>query len=119
MQLVIILLVGGLSVYFLVAAFLPGWRMRWARMTLYSFGQEGAPKEHRRKPRMGGLSCFGLGLFLAAFPILYFGISRPGVASVALLVALTGFILGLAGQYRDKALAGQGWEPYKSRKHEG
>ena len=25
---------------------------------------------------MGGLSCFGLGLFLAAFPLFYFGIPR-------------------------------------------
>ncbi len=110
MQLVIILLVGGLSVYFLVAAFLPRWRMPWARMTLFSFVREGATKGHRRKTRTGGLSCFGLGLFLAAFPVLYFGSSRPGVPTLALLITLSGFVLGLAGQYRDKALAGQGCE---------
>ncbi len=119
MPLAIVLLVGGLSVYFLLAAFLTDWRMRWAWMTLFSFGQQRATKEHRRKPRMGRLSRFGLGLFLAAFPILYFGISWHGIPTVASLVALTGIVLGLGGQYRDRALAGQGWEHYKSRKNEG
>jgi len=68
---------------------------------------------------MGGLSCFGLGLFLAAFPILYFGVSSTAIPTVAFLTLFTGFVLGLIGQSRDKALEGQGWERDESRKNEG
>ncbi len=34
--------------YFLLAAFLPGWQMRWARMTLFSLGQ---PRDQRARQK--------------------------------------------------------------------
>jgi hypothetical protein len=118
MQLPIIFMVGVFSVYFLLAALRPGWRMRWGWMSLHTPGRKSATKQQFRKPRMGGLSCLGLGLFLSAFPIFYLGLSCSGVPMVAFLVGITGFVLGLIGQFRDRALAGQGWERYKSPKHE-
>lgn len=116
MQLAVVIALIVVSGYFLFAAFLPRLRPRWGKRTVISIYPP-APQEYYRKPVMGGLSCFGAGLFLAGFPTFYFGISVSPVPQIAFLMMFVGFSLGMMGQYRDKTLEGCGaWKRYTRRR---
>ncbi len=116
MQVAIVIIVALLSAYFLLAAFLRQLRLRYGLSSVITLYPPGVAKAYYRKPHMGGLFCFGTGLFLAGIPMLYFGHSVPEVPNIVFLTMLVGFILGMAGKYRDKARKNELYEP---RKHGG
>src|SRR4051812_46269345 len=103
MQTVIITLVTMLSAYFILAAFYRPLRIRYGISSVNTIYPKGVPKQHYGKPRMGGLFCFGLGLFLAGISVLHFGMAMSSIPSIAALMMLTGVVLGFIGQFRDKS----------------
>lgn len=115
MQLIFAIIPLVISSYFLLAVFKPALRPRWGKMSIISIYPP-APRKSYRKPVMGGLSCLGIGGFLGGGALLCFLSSDSEipstVAKVVLSLMLCGFVLGIIGQFRDKALSGCGaWVP--------
>ncbi len=106
-----------ISLYFFLAAFIPRLRVHWGKGVSISIYPR-RPREYYRKPLMGGLSCFGIGLFTAGFPALFFLRSESSIPAVVVKIVfplmLLGFVLVFVGSFRDKAVDEcGGWKCYR------
>src|SRR5256885_109863 len=96
-----------LATYFFIAMVVPRIRFRWGyRRTLWPRSE--ANLRHR-KPKMGILSCFGLGISIAAFASVF--VVDTSVIETVVPFIFVGFILGFIGHKNDTGESGR-WKKY-------
>jgi len=102
-----------LAAYFFAAANLPHIRLRWGYARSWIRSRSGKTEVRYRQPKMGTLSCLGIGITIAAFSTVFVGLKNDTAMTIAFSFLVVGFIFGIIGQLLDTGGRGSGrWKKY-------